>query len=693
MKKDFLLELGCEEIPATMIPETLKEMESRVKNLLTENQLGFGEVTVMGTPRRLTIMVKELDERQPDTRVSVVGPPKDSAFLADGTPGKAAVGFARAQNISINKLKCVEKNGKEFLAAVRVKKGKRATEIIPVLLQKLFSNVSFPKTMRWGDGNVRFVRPVRSLLVLFGKRTIGMELFGVRSTRYSFTHRILGDRKIKIEFPAMYREQLKRNYVIIDHRERGSLIHEMLQKEAAKCGCKLVMDDALLEEVNFMVEYPSVISGEFDPRFLGLPEEILVTTLRHHQKCFSLRKDGEITNRFLSVINNKKERTQDIIRGMERITEGRLSDAEFYWNEDREVPMEKRIELLHGIQFHEKLGAYAEKVQRIASLAFSISTMAGVNETIAQKAEKAALLSKADLTTEMVKDFPELQGIMGAIYARCEGIDNEIAEGIYEHYLPMSMEDESPKNTVGAILSIADKMDTIIGCFGIGLIPSGSRDPFGLRRAAHGILKVCIERGLSISIETLVGQGIESYRRASIDLEESELKNSINSYFKERMRYYFEAGESSYDTVNAVLAAGCDDPLDVSIRVKALSEIRKLEDFEALAVSHKRIRNIVFGQERSEVRPDLFTETDEKALYEKYREIEEEIEKHITEKNYLDALRSIATMRKTLDRFFDTVLVMAEDADIRKNRITLLSCLSDLFMRIADFSEIVVSGP
>ncbi len=692
MRKNFLLELGCEEIPATMIPEALKEIESRGKNMLTEDQLGFEDITVMATPRRLTIMIKNLDERQPDSRVSVVGPPRASAFSADGTPGKAAVGFARAQNISVDRLKCIEKNGKEFLVAVRVKKGRRATEIIPGLFQKLFSNVNFPKTMRWGDGNVRFVRPVRSLLVLFGKRTIGMELFGVRSTRYSFAHRILGDMKIKIEMPEMYREQLKKNYVIIDHREREALIHEMLQEEAVKCGCKLMTDDALLEEVNFMVEYPSVISGEFDARFLGLPEEILVTTLKHHQKCFSLKKDGKITNRFLSVINNRKERTQNIIRGMERITEGRLSDAEFYWNEDRKMPMEKRVELLRGIQFHEKLGAYSEKVQRIASLASSISTMGGVNGNIARKAERAALLSKADLTTEMVKDFPELQGIMGAIYARLDGIDDEIAQGIYEHYLPMSMEDVSPKNTVGAILSIADKMDTIIGCFGIGLIPSGSRDPFGLRRAAHGILKVCIERGLSIKIYALVQCGIESYRKTSIDFAGSELKNSISNYFKERMKYYFESGGSSYDTVNAVLAADCDDPLDVSMRVQALSEIRRLKDFEALAVSHKRIRNILSGQERGKVRPDLFKEADEKVLYEKYQEIKEKIEHLIVEKSYLDALRSVATMRKTVDRFFDTVLVMAEDADIRKNRIALLSSLSDLFMKIADFSEIVVSG-
>jgi glycyl-tRNA synthetase beta chain len=466
----------------------------------------------------------------------------------------------------------------------------------------------------------------------------------------------------------------------------------MLGREARKLRCEVVPDESLEEEVAFMVEYPSVSSGRFAEKFLQLPDEIMITTLRHHQKCFSLRKGGRITNGFLAVVNSRQEKARNIVGGMERIAEGRLSDAEFYWNEDRKLSMEKRIELLRRIQFHEKLGTYHEKVKRIARLSSSVCSFTGISDDIQEAAKKAALLSKADLTTEMVKDFPELQGIMGGIYASREGMGEDVSRGIYEHYRPMSMEDESPSSTVGAILSVSDKIDTIIGCFGIGLIPSGSKDPFGLRRASHGVLKVCVDRGFSIPLDEMLGKGMECYKESSIKLEEDGLTEKIMSYLKERMKFFFESEGHSYDTVNAVLASECGDPLDASMRVKALTEIRTLKDFEALAFSHKRIRNIISAQPRGEVSIGLFIEPDEKELYARYSAVTERVKALKNEKRYLEALREIATLRSTVDRFFDAVLVMTDEEDVRRNRISLLCSLSDLFMQVADFSEIVVSG-
>ncbi|MEW5806874.1 MAG: glycine--tRNA ligase subunit beta [Acidobacteriota bacterium] len=708
MSKDFVLELGCEEIPAQMLPDAINDMEKLLEALLAESNLKYEAIRIFATPRRLAAIIINLDERQPNSEITIIGPPKDVAFLPDGNPGKAALGFAKAQNIDVKKLECTERNGRQFLTATRTKKGKKAVEILPELFQRLFLSLSFPKMMRWGDGMFRFVRPVHSLLALYGKQRVNMKLFGIKSSRYSFGHRVLGERKIEVESPGHYLKALERKMVIADHSKRKRLIHEMLLKEASRIGDELKLDEALEDEVAHMVEYPFVASGQFSKHFLELPEEIIVTTLRHHQKCFSLKREGKITNAFLAVVNNKKEKAKNILKRMEGIVEGRLRDAEFYWNEDRKVPLESRLQLLKGIQFHEKLGSYHEKVKRMAHLATVIYDLAAhclsSEESDSKKEkdvlicykdpsiEKAALLSKVDLTTEMVKDFPELQGIMGGIYASVEGLPGNVSKAIYEHYLPMSITDKSPSSLLGAALSISDKMDTIIGCFGIGLIPSGSKDPFALRRSAQGILKVCTDRKLHIPFDRLIEEGIRSYGDLSIKLDEDGLSSKVMEYFKERMKFFFESEGNAYDTVNAALASGCNDPYDVQLRVGALTRMRSHKDFESIAISHKRIRNIISDQEKGKIDGKLLRDADEIELYKSYRSVLEKVERFAEDKKYLEALHEIATLRGSVDSFFDHVLVMTEDTDIRRNRLSLLYSLSDLFMKIADFSVIVVSG-
>jgi glycyl-tRNA synthetase beta chain len=692
MRKDFLMEIGCEEIPAKMLPQAIRDIKTSLENALKNAELSFRNLHVYATPRRLALLIESLSEKQPDSKIQVVGPPREMAFLPDGTPGKAALGFTKGQNINLKKLKFIKKNGKDFLMAEKLVKGEKTVRLMPPLLQKIITELSFPKMMRWGRGNVRFVRPIRSLIVLFGSQRISMELFGVKSSFYTFGHRFLGRSRIKISLPEEYLPALKKNFVIADHGERKEKIKKLLNDQAKKSGCRVILDDPLMEEVTFLVEYPTAAVGEFSKRFLELPEEILITTLKHHQKCFSLKKGKKLVNKFLCVLNNKKEYARKIIAGNELIIDGRLSDAEFYWKRDRIVPFEERISTLKGLQFQEKLGSYYKKAHRLSSLSEFLGIEFQNGPEAVENAKKAALLCKADLTTEMVNDFPELQGIMGGIYSRLDGWNEEIAKGIYEHYLPYALTGESPESHLGSLLSISDKMDTIVGCFGLGFIPSGSRDPFALRRAAQGIIKVSVDRQLHLSLRKLIDFGIRLYEDSGTRLTELDTMGKIMDYFKERMKFFLSYKGYAYDSINAAVEADSDDPFDAFLRVESITKIRKDEDFEALAVSHKRIRNIIAQQPRASINEDLFQEDDEKKLYGAFLKIEQEVKDLIKDNQYFQALKRIATLRKFVDNFFDHVLVMAEETQLRNNRITLLASLSNLFMKIADFSEIVVAG-
>lgn len=692
MKKDFLMEVGCEEIPAKMLPQTIHDIKSSLEIALKNAELSFQNLHVYATPRRLALFIKSLSEKQPDSTTQVFGPPRETAFLADGTPGKAALGFAKGQNITLKKLKFIKKNGKDFLVAEKRVKGEKTVRLMPTLLQKIFSELSFPKMMRWGRGNVRFVRPIRSLLVLFGSQRISMELFGIKSSIYTFGHRFLGKARIKISLPDEYRSILEKNFVIADHEERKKKIKKLLHTQAKRSGFRLVPDDPLIEEVTFLVEYPSVGVGEFSKRFLELPEEILITTLRHHQKCFSLKKGKRLLNKFLCILNNKKEYASNIMTGNELIIDGRLSDAEFYWRRDRSEPFEGRTHALKGLQFQEKLGNYYDKVHRMSSMAEFLASECHFDQETVSNIKKAAILSKADLTTEMVKDFPELQGIMGGIYSQLDGWNEVIAQGIYEHYLPSTLMGESPESRVGSILSISDKMDTIIGCFGLGLIPSGSRDPFALRRATQGIIKVSVERQFHLSLQKLIHYGIRLYEDSGVPLTEQETEKKVMDYFKERMRFFLSYKGYAYDSINAVLEADYDNPFDAFLRAEAIAKIRKDKDFEALAVSHKRIRNIISQQPQTGIDENLFQENEERELHRAYLQLEQEVKDLVESSQYFQALKKIATLRKSVDNFFDHVLVMAEEIPLRNNRISLLVSLSNLFLKVADFSEIVVAG-
>lgn len=692
MGRDFLMELGCEEIPAKMLPQAIHDLKDSIENALKGSDLSYRDLDVFAAPRRLTLLIKSLSEKQPDSKIQVVGPPRQIAFAPDGTPGKAALGFAKGQNISLKKLKFVKKNGKEFLMAEKFVRGEKTFIIMPSLLQKVFSGLNFPKMMRWGQGVYRFVRPVRSLLVLFGTQKVNMELFGVKSSLYTFGHRFLGQTKIKISSPKEYLPLLEKNFVIVDQQKRKERIDKLLASAAKNSGCRLVADASLVEEVTFLVDYPTTAVGVFSKRFLELPEEILITTLKHHQKCFSLKKEKKLVNQFLCVLNTKKTHARKIIAGNKLIIEGRLNDAEFYWKRDRTVSLEERIKSLESLQFHEKLGNYYQKSSRLSILSSFLSQKLQLDREWSDIAEKAAFLSKTDLTTEMVKDFPELQGIMGGIYSQRDGMDAEIARGIYEHYLPYALTGESPQSITGSILSISDKLDTLVGCFGLGLIPSGSRDPFALRRAAQGIIKVSVDKELHLSLQKIIDLGMRLYADSDICLTEQDTRQKIIDYFKDRMKFFFAFKGYTYDSINAVVGADFDDPFDVYQRVDALTRIRKDKDFEALAISHKRIRNIINNQKRGSINEHLLQEEDERELYKAYSHVEKEVQHLVKDHQYFQALKRIASLRNKVDNFFDHVLVMSEEEALKENRVSLLASLSDLFMKIADFSEIVVAG-
>ncbi|HOL71099.1 MAG TPA: glycine--tRNA ligase subunit beta [Bryobacteraceae bacterium] len=675
MSLPLLLEIGTEEIPDWMIEPALGHLQALFQELLEQNRLKAESVKTDATPRRLVLRAEGLPERQPDAEELISGPPASAAFK-DGQPTGAALGFARKMGVDVADLTIQNTPRGEYLCYLKRTAGRATRDILAEGLPQTILGIHFPKTMYWtGKGGPRFIRPIRWLVALLGAEVVPFEVAGVKSGDRTSGHRVLGQQGIAVS-TADYEQALKANFVLLSAQERRRKIESEIEALLQGTGLKVRPDPALLNTLVYITEYPTPILGSFDPEFLKLPEEVLVTVMRHHQKYFSMEEaDGRLAPRFIAVMNTNSDAEGLVRHGNERVLRARFNDARFFWSVDQQKKLEDRVPDLAYVTFQAKLGSYLDKTRRIVKLSRRLAKLAGVESAAV---ERAALLSKCDLTTEMVKELTELQGVMGGLYARAQGEPEEIWRAIYEQYKPVGMEDSIPSTATGRILALADKVDTLVGCFRVGLIPSGSKDPFALRRAAQGVVKILVEGKLSLPLSKLIGKD-----------------QALMEFFLDRVRYYFrEVRGFRYDEVNAVLAAGCEDLTDVESRLEAIQAVRPTENFEPLAASFKRIKNILKQAEFAGGGvPDatLLEQGPEADLYSAFQALRSRVKRLRKKREYRTALEAIASLRPQVDSFFDRVLVNAPEPDIRLNRLTLLHNLLSEFSAIADFSEIVTT--
>jgi glycyl-tRNA synthetase beta chain len=710
---DFLLEIGCEEIPARMIDAASQELRERVSALLSRERLPPNEVTYFDTPRRLAVIAAGIPAAQPDVSEQVTGPSASVAYK-DGQPTPAAHAFAKKAGVDVSQLEKITTPKGEYLSAKVTKKGRRTADILAETLPKEISSIYWPKSMYWRKPHERFVRPVRWLVAMLDGETIPLEFDGIWAGKTSRGHRMLSQGEVTIpRAGAAYVEAL-RAAKVLGRPERERQIRKALDAATrAIPGARWREDKSLLDTVVNLTEFPSAILGGFDPQFLALPEEVLVTVMRDHQKYFAVEDAShKLLPHFLAVLNTDGDRDGLIRHGNERVLRARFSDAKFFWETDQKRSLLERLELLRHVTFQKDLGSYYEKtrrVQRLCSWLSEIIKQSGM-AVRAGVIHKAACLAKTDLTTELVKEFTELQGIVGGLYARVQQLDSSlpeatrfaIADAIYDQYRPESVEDEVPRSVEGAVLSIGDKADTIAGMFALGLVPSGSKDPFALRRQANGIVKVIAEKKLPLQLTDLMRDARAGYQGSEAEkkfVDDLKFMESVKTFFRERLEFYLKDMRGyAYDVVKAVLAADADDVVGAVARAEAVKQVLHMPEFLAIGAACKRVRNILRQAEEKAIAPAArFESLPESALEEKnlaaYIEVNgPRVDALRKKKEYGDALMLLSTAREPVDAFFDKVMVMVEDKKVRANRLALLRTLLKEFSTIADFSEIVTEG-
>lgn len=704
---DFLFEIGCEEIPAGMLPGAIKELQVILEKYLKAfNLLLDAPVETLGAPRRLVASCGSIREKQPDEVKELTGPPKSVAYDAAGKPTRAAESFAQKVGLPIAKLSMVTTPKGEYLSAKQVIKGKPAAEILEEFLPRAVAEISWPRSMYWTCATgLHFIRPIRWVVALLGGKVLRVTLGDARAGKFTAGHRFLGKSKVPVRSAKDYIQKLRANFVLVRPEERRKKIEAELARLASGKGLRIHQDAHLLDLVTYLNEYPAAIIGGFDQAYLELPDEILITVMRGHQKYFALeKKGGSLAPNFLAVINLDKDRAGLIRAGHERVLRARFADARFFWETDQKCRLADFLPKLNAVTYQAKLGSYGEKVERVRALARWLAEQwfaSGIPQASVGAADRAAELAKCDLVTDMVREFTELQGVVGGLYAKSQGEPEEVAWAVYDQYKPAGLDDPIPRNLTGQALGLADKMDSLVGCFAVGLVPSGSSDPFALRRAAMGIVKILIETKLPVSLSLMIARSARTLAGSSHKIVVSpEVEKQVLEFLLERARFVLkERAGLAYDEINAGLAAGADDLVDAVRRIEAIKAIRKTKNFEPLAVSFKRVRKILekagpeAGWKLPGVRPELFSEDAELRLYERAAEVAKEAEQYKRDVRYREALQQIAGLRPEVDKFFEDVMVMAEDENVRKNRLTLLSGLLAEFSTIADFSEIAAAEP
>jgi len=709
---DLLLEIGCEEIPARMIDAASRELRERVNALLQRERLEpAGAISHLDTPRRLAVLASGVPASQPDITERANGPSAQIAYK-NGQPTPAAHAFAKKVGVDVGKLEKVSTPKGEYLAATVTRQGRTAAEILAETLPKEISSLYWPKNMYWRKRGEVFVRPVRWLVAMLDEQIVPLELFGISAGKTSRGHRIIGSGPVAISKPSAYVEVL-RGAKVLGAAEREQVIRKALDAATRTvAGARWREDKPLVATVVNLTEFPSVILGSFDPEFLDLPEEVLVTVMRDHQKYFAIEDaNGKLLPHFLAVLNTAGDLDGLIRHGNERVLRARFNDARFFWQTDQKQTLRQRVELLRNVTFQKDLGSYYDKTMRVQRMASWLAETVKQNGMAVRPGvvHKAALLAKTDLTTELVKEFTELQGIVGGLYARVQQLDEdmkpdvqlEVSRAIYDHYKPESMEDSAPATVEGAVLSIADKADSIAGMFALGLIPSGSKDPFALRRQANGIVKTIAEHKLPFGLSELMADARTRYQGSEAEKKFSNAAypESVRSFFRERLEFYLkDARGYAYDVVSAVLAVDSDDVVDGAARAEAVSKVRGSADFESISSAFKRMKNILRqAAEKTKViamrvDPAGLQEESERELAALIPQTVARVEKLRAARDYEGALLEIAKLRPAIDKFFDKVMVMVDDEHLRANRLALLQTVVKEFSTIADFSEIVTEG-
>src|SRR5580693_6734778 len=704
-RSDFLFEIGCEEIPAGMILKASRELKALLQKHFLANGLldeKFAETSIetFGAPRRLVAIARGVRMRQEDVMREITGPPKSIAYDQVGEPTRAAMSFAEKQGIPVSKLSIINTSKGEYLCAKQLVIGRPAVQILGEVLPQVIQEISWPRSMYWtGAHGPRFIRPIRWIVALLEGKVIPFSFAGVPSGSHTDGHRFLGKKYIPIKSPADYEEKLKKNFVLCRPAEREAKIATEIRALTSRGGLRTHEDAELLELVAYLNEYPSVIVGDFDAAYLALPDEILLTVMRDHQKYFGLEsRNGELAPHFLAVINLPKDPKGLVRAGHERVLRARFADAQFFWETDQKIRLGDYLPKLAAITYERRLGSYRDKVERMRNLARWFAEQwfsGGVSQADVAGSDRAAELAKCDLVTKMVREFPELQGIVGGLYARAQGEPDEVADAIYDHYRPVGLTDPIPRNVTGCAVALADKLDSIAGCFTVGVVPTGSSDPYALRRAALGIVKIIMEKKLPVSLSLAVGAAAKALlvHKPKKGMT-TEQETQVLEFILERARFILRDRDGfAYDEVNAVFRAGAKDLVDAQKRLVALKTISKSKNFEPLAVSFKRVRKILEKAELGKtegrrVQVELFDHDAERELYAAMREAAARVQTAKRGGRYQEALEIIAGLRKAIDRFFEDVMVMAEDERIRSNRLTLLSELLKEFTTVADFSEI-----
>jgi glycyl-tRNA synthetase beta chain len=687
MGKELLFEIGTEEIPSGYLPPALEDLRTVASRLLAEQRLTFAGIRSLGTPRRLTLFVDGLIERQADQRREVVGPPKAVAFDAEGKPTKAAEGFARAQGVPVDTLRVRTLDRGEYLVAIQEEQGARTQDVLATLLPKLLTALPFPKFMRWGEGTFRFVRPIRWLLALYDGRVVSFEVDGLKTENKTYGHRFLAPRSVRVRSFQEYVEKLEERFVIVEPSRRREMVRTLAREAAAAVQGQPVLDEALVDSVADLVEFPTAVCGAFKPEFLELPREVIVTPMQKHQRYFPVvDAAGSLLPYFVTIANVRAKDMQLIRQGNERVLRARLNDAEFFFREDRKRPLADRFPELRQVIFQEKLGSVADKVERIQRVAAWIAER--VEPAARATTERAALLCKSDITTNMVKEFPNLQGVMGREYARLSGESPEVCRAIEEHYLPRFAGDRLPASTAGAAVALADRLDSILGCFGVGMVPTGSEDPYALRRAALGVVQTILQRGFRLPLDEAVAAAQAGYG-ADTSPKAEAIRRDVLEFVRGRTQAILLERGLPADVVESVLSAGSNDVADAARRAEALAVLRREADFSELATAFRRVVGIVPRGFMRPVEVGRLVEGAERALYAQAMELKAEVDRLVATQDYLGALRRIVALKPMVDMFFEEVLVIGPDEELTQNRFALLKAVGDLFAQIADFTKIM----
>ncbi|USK27351.1 glycine--tRNA ligase subunit beta [Bacillus sp. CMF21] len=684
-KQDLLLELGLEELPARFVTDAMNQLSLKVTNWLKEKNITFGEVNVFSTPRRLAVQIEGVAAKQDDIEEEAKGPAKKIALDGDGNWSKAAVGFSRGQGASVEDIFFKEIGGIEYAHVHKFIKGKETNELLADI-KEIITGLTFPKNMRWGSQDLRFARPIKWMIALYGQEVIPFNITGVQTGKETRGHRFLGSDQI-IDHPSEYEKALLSQFVIASPVKRKEAILTQLHHIEEENKWNIPIDKDLLEEVTNLVEYPTALFGKFEEEYLSLPEEVLVTTMKEHQRYFPVKNaEGQLLPYFVTVRNGDHNHIENVARGNEKVLRARLSDAAFFYNEDQKLVISDNVKKLDKIVFHEELGSTGDKVRRMTTLSKTLAERFNVSSEEKIHVLRAAEICKFDLVTHMVYEFPELQGIIGEKYAKAFGEAEEVAAAVNEHYMPRHAEDSAPATTAGAIVALADKLDTIAGFFSIGVIPTGSQDPYALRRQASGIVQILLAKKWTISLEELFDIALAPFN----EIDQNKVKNELLAFFKMRVKHVLDEKKIRYDIIDAVLGAGQMELTAIMNKAAVLENAAKDESFKGTMEAFARVQNISKKAIGEAVNPELFKNKEEQELYDQYLQVKEEYETHSAVGEYNSAFASLRTLQPYIESYFNETMVMAEDDALKNNRLAQMKKLAVLIESFANMDAVIV---